>query len=190
MALSRFNVPIMGINALTQMIIPPPKYSVDRLVPCRMASSTQVKDLFIIERGAARLDDLGREEALEQLIVNTDDAYGFPPFRYLAPAITIGGRDYHGLRLAERQILAQFLSHIRVRVLSSDCFGWAADIPRLIHDDAGLAAGGPELNGHPGPDAWPRWEQGFAESRDHKNAPAAMAPGPDRTAHQESAADV
>jgi putative flippase GtrA len=165
MALSRFNVPIMGINALTQMIIPPPKYTVDRLVPCRMASSTQVRELFIIERGAARLDDLGREEALEQLIVNTDDAYGFPPFRYLAPAITIDGRDYQGLRLAERQILAEFLTHLRVRVLSSDCFGWAADIPRLIHDDAGLTAGGPESNGHPRPDAWPRWDHGLAHGR-------------------------
>jgi dolichol-phosphate mannosyltransferase len=180
MALSRFNVPIMGINALTQMIIPPPKYSVDRLVPCRMASSTQVRELFIIERGAERLDDLGRDEALEQLIVNTDDAYGFPPFRYLAPAISIGGRDYQGLRLAERQILAQFLSHLRVRVLASDCFGWAADIPRLIDDDAGLAEGCPELNGRPGPDAWPRWDQGPAESRGRKNVSAATAPGPDR----------
>jgi Predicted membrane protein len=35
MALSRFNLPIMGINALTQMLIPPPKYTVDRLVPAR-----------------------------------------------------------------------------------------------------------------------------------------------------------
>ncbi|HEX7269690.1 MAG TPA: hypothetical protein VF256_20020, partial [Streptosporangiaceae bacterium] len=158
--------------------IPPPKYTVDRLVPCRMASSTQVRELFIIERGAARLDDLGRDEALEQLIINTDDAYGFPPFRYLAPAISIGGRDYQGLRLAERQILAQFLSNLRVRVLASDCFGWAADIPRLIHDDAGLAEGCPELNGRPGPDAWPRWDQGPAESDGPENAPAAM--GADR----------
>ena len=33
---ARFNLPIMGINALTQMLIPPPKYTVDRLVPCQM----------------------------------------------------------------------------------------------------------------------------------------------------------
>jgi dolichol-phosphate mannosyltransferase len=158
MALSRFNVPIMGINALTQMVIPPPKYSVDRLVPCRMASSARVRELFIIERGTPRLADLDRGAALEQLIVNTDDAYGFPPFRYLAPAITIGGRDYQDLRLAEREILAQFLSHIRVRTLASDCFGWADDIPRLIGRDAGPAAGAREIGVHPGADAWPRWE--------------------------------
>ena len=42
-ALARFNLPIMGINALTQILVPPPKYSVDRLVPCQMASSAQVE---------------------------------------------------------------------------------------------------------------------------------------------------
>jgi dolichol-phosphate mannosyltransferase len=157
LALSRFNLPIMGINALTQIIVPPPKFSVDRLVPCRMASSTQVREMFIIERGTPRLAGLDREAALEQLIVNTDDAYGFPPFQYLAPAITIGGQDYQGLRLAEREILAQFLSHLRVRVLASDCYGWAADIPRLI--------GGREIPGQPGPDAWPRWDHGLALGR-------------------------
>ena len=43
MALARFNLPIMGINALTQILVPPPKYTVDRLVPCRMTSATRVQ---------------------------------------------------------------------------------------------------------------------------------------------------
>src|SRR3954454_23214891 len=51
MVLARFNVPIMAINSLTQMTVPPPKYNVDRLVPCRTKASTTVRDLFLIERG-------------------------------------------------------------------------------------------------------------------------------------------
>ena len=141
MALSRFNLPIMGINAITQMIIPPPKYTVDRLVPCRMTPSTKVSELFIIERGQPRLADLDHQSALDQLIANTDDAYGFPPFRHLAPAITIGGMDYQELRTAERGILASFLSHIRTRTLASDTFSWADDIPRLLEPAGSLAAG-------------------------------------------------
>jgi hypothetical protein len=132
MALSRFNLPIMGINALTQMLIPPPKYTVDRLVPCQMTDATRVRELFIIERGSPRLADLDKREALTQLLANTDDAYGFPPFRYLAPAISIGPQDYHELRAAERNILAGFLANVRVRTLASDTFGWADEIPRLI----------------------------------------------------------
>jgi hypothetical protein len=150
--LSRFNLPIMGINALTQILVPPPKYSVDRLVPCRLGSSTQVRDLFIIERGAPRLADLDGASALEQMLVNTEDAYGFPPYRYLAPALRINGMDYDRLRAREREILAGFLSGVRTRVLASDCFGWADEIPRLLAE---------ERNGYVGPrtavEAWPRW---------------------------------
>jgi hypothetical protein len=139
MTLSRFNLPIMGINAFTQMLIPPPKYSVDRLVPCRLASTTRVRELFIIERGAPHLADLDARDALTRLLANTDDAYGFPPFRYLAPAISIGTQNYHQLRAAERDILAGFLAGVRVRALASDSFGWADEIPRLIAEP-GVAA--------------------------------------------------
>jgi dolichol-phosphate mannosyltransferase len=122
----------MGINALTQMLVPPPKYSVDRLVPCRLARATRVRELFIIERGSPGLADLDKHDALTRLLSNTDDAYGFPPFRYLAPAISIGSQNYHQLRAAERDILAGFLADVRVRTLASDSFGWADQIPRLI----------------------------------------------------------
>lgn len=159
--LSRFNVPIMGINAITQRLVPPPKYSVDRLVPCRIGTATKVEELFIIERGAPRLTEMDRAEALERMIQNTDDAYGFPPFRYLAPGITINGYDYNELRRREREILAGFLSGVRTRVLASDNFGWADEIPRLIAQDR------VDLNGaRPAPvgavstvQAWPRWSE-------------------------------
>jgi dolichol-phosphate mannosyltransferase len=150
MTLSRFNLPIMGINALTQMLIPPPKYTVDRLVPCQMTDATRVRELFIIERGSPRLADLDKGAALTQLLANTDDAYGFPPFRYLAPAISIGSRDYHELRAAERNILAGFLANVRVRTLASDTFGWADEIPHLIEASAGAAS----ASGNDAPDSF------------------------------------
>jgi dolichol-phosphate mannosyltransferase len=166
--LSRFNLPIMGINALTQMIVPPPKYTADRLVRCEMARATRVRELFIIERGAPRLAGLDHQAALAQLIRNTDDAYGFPPFRYLAPAITIGGRNYQELRQAERDILASFLSQLRIRLLSSDTFGWADEIPHLVGTDAGPAGTAwdiPAQGQPPWADAWPQWTEGLAYGR-------------------------
>ena len=159
MALARFNVPIMGINALTQMVVPPPKYTVDRLVPCRITSATRVREVFMIERGTPRLADLDHQSALEQLIANTDDAYGFPPFRYLAPAINIGGQNYQQLRDTERSILACFLSTLRCRTLASSTFGWADEIPHLIEsrdwEKAGAAIGTGSAQAKA--DAWPRW---------------------------------
>ncbi len=162
-ALSRFNLPIMSINALTQILIPPPKYSADRLVPCRMSRSAPVRDLFIIERGRPRLADLAHHTALERLIENTDDAFGFPPFRYLAPAITLGGKDYRQLREAERTILASFLSHLRIRTLASDNFGWADEIPHLIRRPAPPAgnSNGNSTREAAAAEGWPHWTGGL-----------------------------
>jgi dolichol-phosphate mannosyltransferase len=156
LTLARFNVPIMGINALTQMMVPPPKYTVDRLVPCRMGSATRVEELFIIERGAPRVADLDRASTLERMIVNTDDAYGFPPFKYLAPSVTIGGQGYQQLRQREREILASFLSNVRTRVVASDSFGWADEIPRLLAEKNMPSA----VNNRPRTtaEAWPTWD--------------------------------
>ena len=167
-ALSRLNLPIMGINALTQIVIPPPKYTVDRLVPCRLSSGTSVKELFIIERGSPRLSDVDKESALEKLLTNTDDAYEFPPFRYLAPAMIIAGQDHRQLRARERQILAGFLTHVRVRNLASDTFGWADEIPRLIDVGTGPASGRPngaDNSAEAEVGAWPRWSKGLAYGR-------------------------
>ena len=168
MALARFNLPIMGINALTQILIPPPKYTVDRLVPCRMTGAIRVRELFIIERGTPRLADLDHASAIDQLLLNTDDAYGFPPYRYLAPAISIGGQTYHELRRTERDILASFLSHLRVRTLASDTFSWADDIPQLIESGDWREADSSGNGRRPQPagaDTWPRWDGGLGYVR-------------------------
>ncbi|WP_433686208.1 glycosyltransferase [Micromonospora carbonacea] len=152
LALARFNLPIMGINAVTQLLVPPPKYSVDRLVPCRIGTTTRVEELFVIERGRPATSELGRDETVTRMIRNTDDAYGFPPFRYLAPSLAIDGLHYPELRLREREILAGFLSRVRSRVLVSDRFGWADDIPRLLRGERGAAAA-PVVPAQ----GWPRW---------------------------------
>ena len=130
--LGSMNFPIMTVNSLTQMIVSPPKYRIDRLVPCDVSPSGQVRDLFLIERGPDGLEDVSPSAAVDELVVNTDDAYGFPPFRYMAPELTVGGLPYSVLRTREREVLRSFVSHVRVRRLRSDHFGWADEIPRLI----------------------------------------------------------
>jgi putative flippase GtrA len=135
MVLARYNLPIMGINAITQMLVPPPKYNVDRLVPCRTKASTRVRDLFLIERGEDRISDVATAQAVDELMVNTADAYGFPPFQYLAPALVLGDGDYAELQRRERAVLTAAMSRIPVRRLASNSFGWADTIPGLLHRD-------------------------------------------------------
>jgi putative flippase GtrA len=132
MLLARLNIPIMGFNSMTQRIIPPPKYTVDRLVDCTIATSTTIENLFVIERGEQSLREIDPKTALETLIVNTDDAYGFPPFREMAPSIVIGTDDYQCLRVKEEAILAAAMRSVRVRGIATDDFSWADKIATLL----------------------------------------------------------
>ena len=131
--LARSNLPIMAMNSYTQRLVPPPKYTAGRLVPCETVPSVHVSDLFIIERGHDGLADVPLEDAVDELIQNTDDAYGFPPFADFAPLLNVAGMSYSQLRDQERLILEKVLSSgIRVRRLGSNSFGWADQIPDLL----------------------------------------------------------
>jgi hypothetical protein len=65
-----------------------------------------------------------------------DDAYGFPPFRYFAPALVVDGMGYEELRAEERKILASALSGVRARRLATPDFSWADRISALARDQA------------------------------------------------------
>jgi hypothetical protein len=132
LAMGNQNLPVMTANALTQILISPPKYGADRLVACELVPSVPVTDLFIIERGSPFLSDLDLDEALPELIENTDDAYGFPPFRYLAPVLVVGGQRYEDLRDLEDKVLRSALSGVRLRRMTSDSFDWADRIPSAL----------------------------------------------------------
>jgi dolichol-phosphate mannosyltransferase len=128
MQLSRLNIPIMGVNALTQRVVPPPKYTIDRLLPCAIAPEVSVSELFIISRGAFDAGDLDRADAMRTLMANTEDAYQFPPFKQLAPSVVIGGVDHAELRRREQAILASALGRIRCRYIATPDFSWADEI--------------------------------------------------------------
>jgi hypothetical protein len=149
MVLAGLNIPIMGVNSLTQRIVPPPKYNVDRLVECSVIRNIQIENLFVIERTEPVLEDIPFDEAIETLVANTDDAYGFPPFRQMAPSIVIGDDDYAELRRKEREILVQAMQNIRVRRLGSNTFSWAEDIARLLRDGATDLAQPPAIADRP-----------------------------------------
>jgi dolichol-phosphate mannosyltransferase len=163
--LARLNIPIIAINAITQIVVPPPKYMIDRLVPtARYCDTGMVRRIFIIGRGPEAEDDFSHDEAMSILLANTEDAYGFPPFSIMERAITLRSRnlrkgkkqDISELRSLERGILEDFLENISVTGLTSPNFGWADMIPQRVLarvEDHGAAGGLPAqstgaMNGH------------------------------------------
>ena len=132
MMLAEHNLPIMSINSWVQRIVPPPKYEVKRLVPCELTTRTNLTSLFIIERGEPHHSLVPQNQAIEELLENTEDAYGFPPYRYVAPAIVLGGSDYDELRVREKLILASAMESAQIHRLGSNDFSWCNQIPSLI----------------------------------------------------------
>jgi hypothetical protein len=132
MKLAEHNVPIMTINGWTQRIIPPPKYMVQRLVACELTSSTTIDQLYIIERGAPHHSMVPQSQAIVELLENTEDAYGFPPYRYLAEALTVAGLSYDELRERERLILVSAMESVQIHRLGSDDFTWAEQISAAV----------------------------------------------------------
>jgi dolichol-phosphate mannosyltransferase len=153
--LASLNIPIIAINAVTQILVPPPKYMIDRLVPTvEYRARGRVDRIYIIGRGHELEESVPHAEAIETLLSNTEDAYGFPPFSIMERAITLRARNLHKgkkrdistLRSIERSILQEFLSNMPVTRLISPNFGWADIIPREVlgtrPSPTGTSAGG------------------------------------------------
>jgi dolichol-phosphate mannosyltransferase len=124
--IGQLNLPIMSLNAAVQALIPPPKYAVTELVDCEMGWRTRVHHVFLIERGAeTAVGQVHGAEAVDALLRNTEDAYGFPPYESLASHLRVGGVSHAALRDQERVILEAALGgRSLTRIVAAD-YGWA-----------------------------------------------------------------
>ncbi|MGH2428706.1 MAG: GtrA family protein [Candidatus Limnocylindria bacterium] len=130
--LGGLQIPIMSVNSVVQILVPPPKYRIDALLECRIGREAQIGHVVLMERGESLRERLHSHEAIDQLVENTDDAYGFPPFATFAPHITIGGDDYETLRRKERMLLADALRTATVWRLRVPGHEWGEVLPDLF----------------------------------------------------------
>lgn len=130
--LGRLNVPIMSINSVVQSLIPPPKYHITSLVPCEIGADAPIGFVFLMERGPSARSVVTLDDAVGQLIANTDDAYGFPPFATFAPHIRILGDDYAALRSKEEALLRRALASAQLWQVSVPGHEWAEVLPSLL----------------------------------------------------------
>jgi hypothetical protein len=135
-ALGRMPVPIVTINALVQLLVPPPKYHVTSLVDCDIVDDAPLHAIFLMERGEPLVEDVELESALDELLTNTEDAYTFPPFGWFAPFLHFDGLDVEALRARERELLRQGIRdapRMRLRVAGHE---WSDIIPGLVEGRA------------------------------------------------------
>jgi putative flippase GtrA len=129
--LSRHNLPVATVNAIIQMIIPPPKFAVERLIPgTETVVSLPISHMVVIERGLEVEEALGLDEACDVLEANTEDAYGFPPYHLIAPALT------NGHAAVEASIRRDVLSRVSVTRIRTPDRAWFTRLPGLVGNPA------------------------------------------------------
>lgn len=129
--LTRHRLPVASLNAVVQRLVPPPKYHVERLVPgVVLGTRSHVAGLLIIERGGSGEVGLATADALEILLANCDDAYGFPPYATLEHMLLAMSPE--DLRAKERELIERALASVPACLLRSESLDWAERIPSVL----------------------------------------------------------
>jgi putative flippase GtrA len=130
LAMSKANLPIATLNALFQIVVPPPKFHVDELIPgAEVVPSVPIEHLFVIERGSALVENLDAATAHTILSENTEDAYGFPPYPRIAHALANGEVGM------ESEIRRTMLEGMRATRLRTPDRSWFELLPGLLSSD-------------------------------------------------------
>jgi len=133
--ISKTHLPAATINMLTQFVVPPPKYFVNKLVPnAKFTRKAEFSGMFIIERAAGEeIKPVDNNEAMEVLLQNCEDAYGFPPYEDIKEFLYMdNGVD---LRVKEHEIIRQALGQLPATVIRSSTMNWWAQIPSFVNNE-------------------------------------------------------
>jgi putative flippase GtrA len=130
--LSQTKLPAATMNAIVQMLVPPPKYMVHRLIPkASYANVATLSRAVIIERGDEYVEALHHDQAVETFVRNAEDAYGFPPYPILADSLSKwNGENLHP---QEQAIVDQALRRIPTVRLRDPKFNWWQRIPTVTN---------------------------------------------------------
>ncbi len=129
--MTRSRLPMATINTVTQWLVPPPKYRVNQLIPrVKTTKEANLAGMFVIERGGDGETILDDVSAIDILMSNSDDAYGFPPY----PTIKehLHGTGEGDLRSVERLIVREALTGLPASLLKSSTMDWSRRIPMMI----------------------------------------------------------
>ena len=126
-------LPAATINMLMQIVVPPPKYFVKKLLPAvKLMSEASFAGMFIIERDGEGSLTISNADALEILLRNCDDAYGFPPYDDLKEFLYFhNGID---LRTSEQNIIRQAFGGLPATLVRSKKLDWWCLIPTFIDE--------------------------------------------------------
>ena len=85
---------------------------------------------MIIERDDDFERALDTDEALEILMANCEDAFGFPPYSKIEAFLQ--GMHGHDLKDAERQVVTQAFASVPATLIASSTMDWWQRLPSVM----------------------------------------------------------
>ena len=132
--ISKTHMPAATINMVTQMVVPPPKYFVDKLVPnVKLTQTANLTGMFIVERGVDEILPIQNSEAMQVLLQNCEDAYGFPPYDDVKEFLYC--YDDVDLHIREQAVIRQAMDKLPAKVIRSNSLDWWSQIPTFVNDE-------------------------------------------------------
>ncbi|MFQ5998419.1 MAG: hypothetical protein ACE5KO_03850 [Candidatus Bathyarchaeia archaeon] len=124
--LGELNLPILTLNALGQMCVPPPKYPVWNLVnQVRTARKAKLTHMIFLERGSFSCEKISTEQAFAKALQNTEDAYGFPPYREVVKNLKINSKETIELKKREKYFIESVLKNVNCWVIRVPDHSWS-----------------------------------------------------------------
>ncbi len=125
-------VPILTLNAVAQILVKPPKVKITEVIgDVGMARRAKLRAFFFLAKGRSEIREIPLKQALSRAILNSDDAFLFPPYHRIFPHVRLNGFTFKGLMIRERQILSKVLSNCRIYVLYSENRGWSESLLKM-----------------------------------------------------------
>ena len=136
--LTRSGLPAATINAVVQILVPPPKYHIDRLIPAvKILERSRLTQIVEIVRGRENKEVVDIEGMVVSLVQNAEDAYGFPPYPEIRGSLSQWrGEDLHAVEI---EIIQQAVNGCRSWRLSSERYDWWKMISAFAEDESDLA---------------------------------------------------
>ncbi len=121
----KLNVPILTLNAIGQIVVKPPKVFVEDLVRgVTTRPQAQAVAVCILRKGGEKIIPIPPEKALLELLANSEDAFGFPPYSELFRYLTLYGRGTHEILAQEKSLLSDLVSSVQCFALYSSSRRW------------------------------------------------------------------
>ncbi len=129
------NVPILTLNALGQIAVRPPKVFVEDLVRgVTTRPQAQAVAVCILRKGGERIVPVPPEEALRELLANSEDAFGFPPYSEIFRYLTLYGRRTSEILAQEKSLLSDLVSSVQCFRLYSSSRRWDVQLNKVMDE--------------------------------------------------------